>query len=71
MRRFFPLGDGFDYMSEFTIRGTFQTKRGRNNFETTIDATNENVAREHTYANFGSRHGCTRHQVEIEEVEAQ
>lgn len=58
-------------MSQFTIRGTFQTKRGRNNFETTIDAENENVAREHTYANFGSRHGCTRQQIEIEEVEAQ
>ena len=58
-------------MSEFTIRGTFQTKRGTNNFETTIDAENENVAREHTYANFGSRHGCTRHQVQIEEVDGQ
>ncbi|NHN43572.1 50S ribosomal protein L18a [Halorubellus sp. JP-L1] len=58
-------------MSEFTIRGTFQTHRGERAFETTIDATNENVAREHTFANFGGRHGLNRQQVEIEEVEAQ
>ena len=49
----------------------FSTTNEVRDFETTIDATNEDVAREHTYANFGSRHGCTRHQVEIEEVEAQ
>lgn len=58
-------------MSEFTIRGTFTTHRGESAFETTIEAENEDVAREHTFANFGGRHGLKRQQVEIEEVEGQ
>ncbi|PSP51400.1 50S ribosomal protein L18a, partial [Halobacteriales archaeon QH_1_68_42] len=37
-------------------------------FEKTIDAENENVAREHTLAEFGSRHGLERTQVEISEA---
>ncbi|WP_435365370.1 50S ribosomal protein L18Ae [Haloarchaeobius sp. DYHT-AS-18] len=58
-------------MSQFTIRGTFQTRHGPSPFETTIDAENENVALEHTYANFGSKHNLKRTQVEISEVEEQ
>jgi large subunit ribosomal protein LX len=53
-------------MSEFTVSGRFQTRGGWQHFERTIDADNEAVAIEHTYAEFGSRHGLNRRQVEIE-----
>ena len=33
-----------------------------------VDAPNEDVAREHTFAEFGSKHGLKRTQVEIDEV---
>lgn len=55
-------------MSEFTITGTFQSRDGQQPFEKTIEAPNENVARDHTYAAFGSEHGLKRAQVEISEV---
>lgn len=55
-------------MSEFTVSGRFQTRDGWQRFEQTIDANNESVAIEHTYAEFGSRHGLKRTQVEIEGV---
>jgi large subunit ribosomal protein LX len=55
-------------MSEFTVSGRFQTRGGWQRFEQTIDADNESVAVEHTYADFGSKHGLNRMQVEIEEV---
>jgi large subunit ribosomal protein LX len=58
-------------MSEFTVRGTFETHRGENAFETTVDAPNEAVAREHTYANIGGRHGLKRQRVAITEVDGQ
>ena len=57
-------------MSEFTVRGKFQARDGWQEFETDIDADNENVAEERTYANFGGRHGLKRTQVEVEEVVA-
>ena len=56
-------------MSEFTVRGQFQSRDGWQEFETTIEAENENVAREHTFANLGSQYGLKRMQVEVEEVE--
>jgi len=55
-------------MSEFTVTGTFESRDGQQPFEKTIDAPNENVARDHTYAVFGSEHGLKRTQVEISEV---
>ena len=57
-------------MSEFTVTGSFAARDGWQAFETTIDAPNENVARDRAYAEFGSRHGLKRTQVEIEEVAA-
>ena len=57
-------------MSEFTVTGTFEARDGRQAFETTIDAPNENVAEDRAYAEFGSKHGLKRTQVEIEEVAA-
>ncbi|MFC4406779.1 50S ribosomal protein L18Ae [Haloarchaeobius iranensis] len=58
-------------MSQFTVRGTFQAREGDRPFETTVDAPNENVAREHTFATFGSQHGLKRTQMTVTEVEAQ
>ncbi|MFC6725464.1 50S ribosomal protein L18Ae [Halobium palmae] len=57
-------------MSQFTVSGRFQARDGWEGFEKSIDAANENVAREHIYAQFGSQHGLKRTQVEIEEVAA-
>lgn len=57
-------------MSQFTVRGTFQAREGSRPFETTVEAPNEDVAREHTFATFGSKHNLKRTQMEITEVEA-
>ncbi|WP_435360044.1 50S ribosomal protein L18Ae [Haloarchaeobius sp. DFWS5] len=58
-------------MSQFTVRGKYKTRDGMSPFETTIEAENEDVAREHTFATFGSKHNLKRTQIEVEEVEAQ
>ena len=55
-------------MSQFTVRGTFKTRDGRQAFTRNVDAANENVAREHTYSRFGAEHNLKRVDVEIEEV---
>jgi large subunit ribosomal protein LX len=57
-------------MSEYTVSGRFQARDGWQSFETTVEAPNEDVARERTYANVGSRHGKKRTQVELSEVRA-
>jgi len=56
-------------MSEFTVRGRFQARGGRQSFEKQVDAPNESVARERVYAAFGSEHGLKRTQVDLEEVD--
>jgi large subunit ribosomal protein LX len=56
-------------MSAFTVRGKFQARDGWQEFETSIEAENEDVAREHTFANFGSQYGLKRTQIEVSEVE--
>ncbi|MEF8784644.1 MAG: 50S ribosomal protein L18Ae [Haloarculaceae archaeon] len=57
-------------MSEFTVTGQWQARDGWQKFEKAIDAENEDVAVEYTYAEFGSKHGLKRTQVEIEGVDA-
>ncbi|MEF8851557.1 MAG: 50S ribosomal protein L18Ae [Haloarculaceae archaeon] len=57
-------------MSEFTVTGQWKARDGWQTFEKTVEAENEDVAREHTLAEFGSRHGLKRAQVEIEGVDA-
>lgn len=57
-------------MSQFTVSGRFRSRDGWQAFTKSIDAPNEEVAREHTFAEFGSKHGLKRTQVEIEEVAA-
>ena len=56
-------------MSEFTVRGTFPARYGEQDFETSVEAPNEDVAIERTYAEFGSRHGLKRTRIDVEEVE--
>jgi large subunit ribosomal protein LX len=57
-------------MSEFVVSGRFQDRIGYRAFEKTVDAPNEDVARERTLANLGSEHGLKRTQVEINGVSA-
>jgi large subunit ribosomal protein LX len=57
-------------MSAFTVTGRWQARDGWQSFEKTVEAANEDVAREHTLAEFGSRHGLKRTQVEIEGIDA-
>jgi large subunit ribosomal protein LX len=57
-------------MSEFTVQGTFESRGGPQPFERTIEAPNEDVAREHVLSAFGSEHGLKRTQIELEEVQA-
>jgi large subunit ribosomal protein LX len=57
-------------MSTFTVRGSFQARDGPQEFETEIEAPNEDVATERTYAEFGSQHGLKRTQIDIDEVAA-
>jgi large subunit ribosomal protein LX len=55
-------------MSEFTVTGQWSARDGWQPFEKEIEAENENVAREHVLAEFGSQHGLRRTQVEISEA---
>ena len=57
-------------MSEFTVTGRWRARDGWEEFEKRIEAPNEDVAREHTLAEFGSKHGLKRTQVEVEGVDA-
>jgi large subunit ribosomal protein LX len=52
----------------FTVRGTFQARDGRQEFESEVEAPNEDVAEERAYSTLGSRHALERTQIEIEEV---
>ncbi|SEA23269.1 large subunit ribosomal protein LX [Haloplanus vescus] len=57
-------------MSQFAVSGRFQDRTGHRDFEKTIDAPNENVARERTFTQLGSEHGLKRTQIDISEVSA-
>ena len=57
-------------MDEYTVSGRWQARDGWQSFEKSLEAENEDVAVEHVYANFGSKHGLKRTQVEIDEVAA-
>jgi large subunit ribosomal protein LX len=56
-------------MPTYTVAGRFETGRGTESFERSVEAVNESVAREHTYAEFGSQHGLKRNRIDIETVE--
>jgi large subunit ribosomal protein LX len=57
-------------MSEFTVRGSYPARYGEQEFETTVEAPNADVATERVYANFGSQHGLKRTKIEIDGVDA-
>jgi large subunit ribosomal protein LX len=57
-------------MSTYTVSGRWQGRDGWQPFEKQIDAENEDVATEYAFAEFGSKHGLKRTQIEIEEVRA-
>jgi large subunit ribosomal protein LX len=56
-------------MSEFTVTGRFQGREGYRNFQKTVEAPNEAVARERIFSQMGSEHGLKRTQVEVDEIE--
>ncbi|MFA1609638.1 50S ribosomal protein L18Ae [Halobellus rubicundus] len=55
-------------MSQYAVSGRFQSRDGFSEFNTVVDAPNEDVARERVYANIGSQHGLKRTQIEIDGV---
>ncbi|PSQ43380.1 50S ribosomal protein L18a [Halobacteriales archaeon SW_7_68_16] len=55
-------------MSEYEVHGRFQSRDGWQRFERTVEAPNENVAKERTYATVGSQHARNRRQIEIDEI---
>lgn len=55
-------------MSEYTVTGRWKARDGWQTFEKELEAENEDVAVEHVYAEFGSKHGLKRPQVDVEEV---
>jgi large subunit ribosomal protein LX len=57
-------------MDEYTVSGEWQARDGWQSFEIRIEAENEDVATEHVYADFGSKHGLKRTQVDVQEVRA-
>ena len=57
-------------MSEFTVSGSSPARYGEQPFEKRVEAPNEDVAVECTYAEFGSQHGSKRSQIDVAEVNA-
>ena len=55
-------------MNRYVVSGEFWAGREYQDFETEIEADSEDLAIERTYANFGSRHGVKRTQLQIDEV---
>ncbi|MFC4246969.1 50S ribosomal protein L18Ae [Natribaculum luteum] len=57
-------------MNQYTVTGRFKNRDGYAEFETALEAENEDVAREHVLSQLGSRHGLKRTQIDLSEVEA-
>ncbi len=55
---------------EYTVHGRYEARGGWSSFEKRVEAPNEDVATERTYAELGSQHRLKRTQIEIEEVAA-
>jgi large subunit ribosomal protein LX len=55
-------------MTEYVISGRFQSRDGYREFTKTVEAPNEDVAREFAYARLGSEHGLKRVQIELDDV---
>jgi large subunit ribosomal protein LX len=55
-------------MTEYEVKGRFEPGGDEREFTQVVKAENENVARERTYANLGSRHRLKRTQIDVNEV---
>mgnify|MGYP000521172172 CR=1 FL=1 len=55
-------------MPEYKVSGRFEPGGDERGFTQVVEAENEDVARERTYANLGSRHRLKRTQIEIQQV---
>ena len=66
--KFFLWGISFECMPMFTIQGQFRSGTQWAPFKVEIDAQNSDLAVEHCYANFGSKHHLKRNQIIVEEV---
>ena len=55
-------------MTEYEVTGEFQPGGERREFTTTVEAPNEDVAEERTYAELGSKHRLKRGQIDVEGV---
>jgi large subunit ribosomal protein LX len=55
-------------MSQYVVSGRFQARDGDQQFSKSVEAPNENVARERIYSQLGSEHGLKRTQIAIDEV---
>jgi large subunit ribosomal protein LX len=58
-------------MEHYAVSGRFQSRDGFQPFRKTVEAPNENVAREWVYSQLGSQHNLSRTQIELEEVTAE
>lgn len=57
-------------MTNYTVSGAFQARNGLQPFTKTVEAPNEDVARDRVLSQFGAEHGLKRTQVEIDDVAA-
>lgn len=55
-------------MATYSVSGTFHPGGERRGFNVEVEAPNPDVAREHTFAELGSKHRLKRTQIEISEV---
>ena len=67
--RYFPLAPPQSCMSEFTVMGRYRARDGWQTFTKTVEAPNEDVARERAYSLVGSQHAAKRTEMELEGVE--
>ena len=54
----------------YRIEGDFQMGRIRQHFVVEFPAASEDEAKDHTFADLGSRHGVSRRQIDIQSVTA-
>lgn len=59
----------FDCMPTYEVEGSFEPGGGERSFTREVEAENEEMAREVTYADLGSKHRLKRTKIEVESVE--
>ncbi|MFP4631828.1 MAG: 50S ribosomal protein L18Ae [Halobacteriales archaeon] len=56
-------------MTEYQVTGTFEPGGQTRDFARSVEAENEDVAVERTYAELGSKHRLKRTQIEVDDVQ--